>query len=407
MRAKPLIEKLENIGLVDIEYRDLHDLSLPPLEFFTAAEREICISGLSLHNTFLQNIGEIQAILKDGKRIYVMILHPESPALPKLQEIEERGIKGDIQATIDTIQLSKLCSDPLFKIRFFQDIPRFLGIMIDGDVTAPENAKKEDGKGQIRVKPYLQNTPNNRGLIIQLKKIKTTPMNPNVPFDDFAKDLRKQWLDAKEDPSLFYDIKSEEKLQVPVMILFLAANPSGMRLKLDQESREIDDALRKSDYGDRFFIQKHMAVRVKDLQNYLLRYKPNIVHFSGHGNQANQIILEDNSGISQPVATQALGNLFSVVKSNIRCVVLNACYTDQQARAVAEHIDCVIGMSNAIGDQAAINFSTAFYQALGFGENVKTAFELGCNQIDLEGLAEQDRPKLLSLRSDPSSIKFI
>ena len=57
--------------------------------------------------------------------------------------------------------------------------------------------------------------------------------------------------------------------------------------------------------------------------------------------------------------------------------------------------DCVIRMSRAIGDQAGISFATAFYQALGYGEDVATAFELGCSQIDLENLDEQDIPQLL------------
>ena len=48
-------------------------------------------------------------------------------------------------------------------------------------------------------------------------------------------------------------------------------------------------------------------------------------------------------------------------------------------------------MSTAIGDQAAINFAAAFYQALAYGRNVKTAFGLGCNQIDCQGLKSRIR----------------
>ena len=55
-------------------------------------------------------------------------------------------------------------------------------------------------------------------------------------------------------------------------------------------------------------------------------------------------------------------------------------------------------MSKAITDQAAISFATAFYQALGYSRDVKTAFGLGCVQIDMENLDEQDTPKLLTLK---------
>jgi hypothetical protein len=88
-------------------------------------------------------------------------------------------------------------------------------------------------------------------------------------------------------------------------------------------------------------------------------------------------------------------------------VVLNACYSQQQAKAIAEHIDCVIGMSEAIGDSAAISFATAFYQALAYGKDVQTAFELGCNQVDLERLNQQDIPKLLAKKSSPEGITFV
>jgi CHAT domain-containing protein len=200
--------------------------------------------------------------------------------------------------------------------------------------------------------------------------------------------------------------KPEQNLAKPVRILFLGANPSDTtRLRLDEEIRSIEQALRQSDFRDKFEIKQHWAVRVTDIQSHLLRYKPDIVHFSGHGSASNEIVLEDNAGNSQTVSARALSQLFSVLKDNIRCVVLNACYSEQQAQAIAEHIDCVIGMSNTIGDWAAMNFATAFYQALGFGRDVKTAFDLGCVQIDLEGLDEKDIPKLLSLKN-PRDLVF-
>ena len=148
-------------------------------------------------------------------------------------------------------------------------------------------------------------------------------------------------------------------------------------------------------------------MRVGDLQNHLLRHQPDILHFSGHGSKANEIILEDEFGNSRPIPTHALSRLFSLLKDNIRCVVLNACYSEQQAQAIAEHIDCVIGMSKAISDTAAVSFATAFYQALGYGRDIETAFELGCTQIDLEDLCEQDTPRLLAVNTDPQKVFLV
>jgi len=194
----------------------------------------------------------------------------------------------------------------------------------------------------------------------------------------------------------------------PIKILFLAASPTDMaRLRLDEEIRGIEQALRQAEYRDRFEIKQASAVRVTDLQGHLLRHQPDIVHFSGHGSEASEIILEDDDGNSQEVPARALSKLFEIFKDNIRCVVLNACYSKRQAQAIAEHIDGVIGMSKAIGDEAAINFAVAFYRALGYGENLKRAFDLGCNQINLQNLNEENTPKLLSVKSNPQEVVFV
>ena len=191
-------------------------------------------------------------------------------------------------------------------------------------------------------------------------------------------------------------------------ILFLAANPlDSNRLRLDEEIRSIDLTLIQTKYGGYFDLRQHWAVRISDLQGYFLRHKPSIVHFSGHGSTDSEIILEDNSGNSQVVPAKALSKLFSILKSDIKCVVLNLCYSEKQANAISEHGISVVGMARAIGDKAAISFSAAFYHALGYGESIQTAFDLGCSQIDLESLKEQDTPKLISMSSDPSSIYFV
>lgn len=201
--------------------------------------------------------------------------------------------------------------------------------------------------------------------------------------------------------------RDPDKLK-PVKVLFLASNPkNSSRLRLDEEVRNIKAALDSSEFRDKFEIVQCWAVKVTDIQSHLLRYKPDIVHFSGHGSSSNEIILEDERGNCHPVSTRALSRLFSILNKNIRCIVLNACYSQEQAIEMSKYIDCVIGMSKSIGDAAAISFSEAFYQALGYGESVDTAFKLGCNQVDLAGLDEQDTPNLLSPKTNPMDIVLI
>ncbi len=170
-----------------------------------------------------------------------------------------------------------------------------------------------------------------------------------------------------------------------IEILFLAANPDDSDpLRLGEEVRAIRERLRLANVRDEFVVVQEWAVRVTDLPGVLLRHRPHIVHFSGHGSRVGEIILEDQGGNTKPVSPSALTRLFATLKDNIRCVVLNACYTKAQAEGIVESIDCVIGMSRGMPDESAIAFASSFYQALGKGRNIQEAYELGCAQIDLQ-----------------------
>ena len=57
---------------------------------------------------------------------------------------------------------------------------------------------------------------------------------------------------------------------------------------------------------------------------------------------------EDDEGESVYVETQALANLFELHKGNVECVLLNACYSEEQAQAIAKHIPVVIGMADSV-----------------------------------------------------------
>jgi hypothetical protein len=128
----------------------------------------------------------------------------------------------------------------------------------------------------------------------------------------------------------------------------------------------------------------------------LLRHKPHILHFSGHGSPTEGIVLEDNSGHTKLVSTDALAALFRTIKDNLRIVVLNACYSSLQAQGISQIVDFTIGMNKAIGDRSAIVFSAAFYQGLAYGRSVQESFDLGVNAIMLEGISESDIPVLLT-----------
>lgn len=179
-------------------------------------------------------------------------------------------------------------------------------------------------------------------------------------------------------------------------ILFLAANPKNSpTLRLGEEVREIESGLMRAKKNHLYRLEQKWALRSRDLRQALLDSEPSIVHFSGHGSPKSGLALEDQSGRTKYIEPQALAGLFRLFSRHIECVLLNACYSEEQASSIAEYIDYVIGMSASIKDKTAIEFSIGFYDALAAGRSFEDAFHFGCNAICLEGLPDAETPKLI------------
>lgn len=182
-----------------------------------------------------------------------------------------------------------------------------------------------------------------------------------------------------------------------VKILFLSANPNDVtEIRLGEEVREVEDSIQLGECRDQLLLLPHFAVRVPDLRDTLLRHRPHVLHFSGHGSATQGIALKDKNGNLKLVHVDALASLLGVIKDNVRVVVLNACFSSLQADEISKVIDFTIGMNNTIRDHSAIVFSSAFYQGLAYGRSVQEAFALGVSALMLEGIPEATTPVLLS-----------
>jgi hypothetical protein len=183
-------------------------------------------------------------------------------------------------------------------------------------------------------------------------------------------------------------------------ILVIAASPEHeklTRLNLEKEVKEIDYALRLGRHHDQFKLEQRWGVSRRELQDILLDIEPDIVHFCGHGAGENGLVLQDENQKPQVVSTTALTRLFESINKHskaIPCIVLNACYSEEQADAMYPFIDYIVGMKEAIGDKTAIEFSRGFYRALSNGLTYAAAYDFGCNAIDLDAIPEHLIPKL-------------
>jgi CHAT domain len=179
-------------------------------------------------------------------------------------------------------------------------------------------------------------------------------------------------------------------------ILVLSAQPKGVDpLRLEEEVRELRRGLERSRHRDDFRIEQRSALTAQDLRRALIDCQPQIVHFSGHGAGEPGLVFENEAGQMQLVSGAAIAQLFAVFADVIECVVLNACYSEVQAKAIAQYVPHVIGMKQAIGDRAAIEFSIGFYDGLLGGRSIRDAYNLGCNAIQMAGIPEDLTPMIL------------
>jgi hypothetical protein len=170
-------------------------------------------------------------------------------------------------------------------------------------------------------------------------------------------------------------------------ILILSSTPRDMApLRVHEEVREIEDAVRRARRRDEYQVVVRLGVRARDVHRALLEHRPAIVHFAGHGRGELGVVLEDDSGDALVVSGSDLAHVLGLFAHEIECVLLNACHSEAQIDSIARHIRYVIGMYQGLHDRAAVTFAGAFYEALASGESVPFAYELACGAVSVNGL---------------------
>ncbi len=194
-------------------------------------------------------------------------------------------------------------------------------------------------------------------------------------------------------------------------ILMLSANPTGTAgLQLEKEFGRISARISEKAQPGQFIVKHKKAVTLTDFQDALMDEKPNIVHFSGHGerdkgevksmirrgfdlsenpekekgNDAGLLLMDEDKREPMFVSSAVIRRIFkSLIERNkvaIQAVIFNACYSEAQAQAVAEVVPYVIGTTWNVGDEAAIAFATGFYGGIARGQKIEDAWDSGVTQ---------------------------
>ncbi len=206
--------------------------------------------------------------------------------------------------------------------------------------------------------------------------------------------------------------KKKHKSTAPsVRIAFLTTNPSrASSLRTDIEARDVHQAVLKSANRDLVEIRHLPAARVSDLLDALNEFKPNIIHFSGHGGEETLVFdnqfADEDGGIE--IDFELVNKIVSATVQPPDLLVFNACDTLDGAEIFLETVSTVVAMASAINDAAACFFSVQFYSAIASGQSIAAALEQGKVVLEVAGMKDSELPSIICAENiDPNSIKFI
>lgn len=192
-------------------------------------------------------------------------------------------------------------------------------------------------------------------------------------------------------------------------VLYLTASPDGS-VRVDEEMRRVLAGVQAATHRGLVEIRHLPAVTPSDLLDGLTRFRPHVVHFSGHADDS--VLLFDtgadtfNAGMRIPAAVFA--QAMAALDTPPMLVVLNGCRSEGQLGGLLEAVPLAVGMSDEIGDVDAMTFAARFYTSLADGQSVKASFLLARVQMATSGLSDADLPLLThDLAIDPADVVLV
>jgi hypothetical protein len=174
-----------------------------------------------------------------------------------------------------------------------------------------------------------------------------------------------------------------ESTMKKIEVLVIFANPRGTsQLRLGTEDRVIRESIRLSSNRSKISLTTCNAATIHDLRRAFLDKQFDIVHISGHGTGAG-LVLENEAGERYVVPQKALADQLRAYSPPLQCAILNACYSISQGHLTSLELPFTIAMEGPISDDAAIEFSRGFYDAIGAGRGIDFAYEEGCRTVNL------------------------
>ena len=227
------------------------------------------------------------------------------------------------------------------------------------------------------------------------------------PFDaqDLLSEIAKTWRGL--DDEIKSEIRSTSSEIVEdltqgmetINILFVSCSPSDQdNIRVANELRAANESTKIGSKGNLINIENLPAATIDDLRREMLRRPYEIVQFSGHADASN-LIFETPEGETLEVSLIAIKEFLDRYDS-VKCVILNACESVTSLKSPISQY--TIGMDDTIDDEAAIEFTRGFYDALAAGKGIEFSFGEGKTAVSLKGM-DNSSIKLVKSSDKPSS----
>ncbi|MEU8312672.1 hypothetical protein [Micromonospora sp. NPDC048887] len=192
-------------------------------------------------------------------------------------------------------------------------------------------------------------------------------------------------------------------------ILMLGASSEG-DLRVTREHTRIRRAVEAALHCDQVEIDVRLSATTQDLQDGIAKFRPHIVHFSGHGSERLISFEEDvdHFHVGVVVTASAFASACRATDSPPTLIVFNACKSAGTADALVERFaPLAIGMTDSIEDGDALNYAAALYSSVANGHSVNSAHLAGRASIELSG-GEHELPYLAAARGvDPTTVILV
>jgi|ERR1035437_8092068 hypothetical protein len=203
-------------------------------------------------------------------------------------------------------------------------------------------------------------------------------------------------------PSFGNDIGAPKPAVRKIRVLFVASYPIDQdRVSWDDVARRIERSLKP--YGDSIILEKCVPGTWDAFCKAVPKFKPDIIHFSGHGSvgeQSTQLLFMDPStNKTVPVGTDKITAMLR--DRNIRLIILSACETSTQPRVLQKEYAVLAedlvnsGVSAVVANQLPVPDDTT---AAFVGPLYEKLLETG----DIDVAVAEGRQQLFNALQNPS-----